>query len=207
MVKEKVSIIQKAEAHVKRILGNGLPEKLHYHDLTHTEQVVTAAEEITSNEGFDKEETEIVVLAAWFHDTGYIIDVGDHERCSQELAEEWLNEQNYPKEKIRTIIKCIEATRCPQNPLNKLERAICDADMYHLSTAKYFAISEKLKSELEHLFNIHHTWNEWKNVNQKFFSNHRYFTSYGKQVLSPRKARIFAKLLALKPSSSLTASA
>lgn len=53
-------------------------------------------------------DVEIVEIAAWLHDVGSIVDGREnHHITGVKIAEEKLNELNYPKDKIELIKKCI----------------------------------------------------------------------------------------------------
>ncbi|MFT4762110.1 MAG: HD superfamily phosphodiesterase [Paraglaciecola sp.] len=65
-----------------------------------------------------KEEKELLLLVAWFHDSGHIIKYIGHEAESQKLAKEWLIKENYPADKMERVLACIAVTRLPQEPKN-----------------------------------------------------------------------------------------
>ena len=68
-------------------------DDLTYHNLGHTEQVVQAAREIASHSNLSDEDTEIVVAAAWFHDTGHLTGgIEDHEKRSVEIMRNYMYE-------------------------------------------------------------------------------------------------------------------
>src|SRR5262245_37296866 len=49
-------------------------EKLVYHDLVHTQDVVSAVTQIANHYHLNDNDFFIVLTAAWFHDTGHFID-------------------------------------------------------------------------------------------------------------------------------------
>jgi predicted metal-dependent HD superfamily phosphohydrolase len=79
------------------------------------------------------EELEGVILAAWFHDAGYVEAIEGHEEKSVEIATSFLRENGYPQEKIARVAACIRATKMPQNPKTLMEQVLCDADISHLA--------------------------------------------------------------------------
>ena len=67
--------------------------------------VAKYAEELANELKADK---EVVLLAAWLHDIGSIVNSrDDHHITGAKIAEEKLKEFNYPEEKIELIKKCI----------------------------------------------------------------------------------------------------
>ena len=103
-----------------------------YHDVTHTNEVVQSAIEIGIGEKLSEDELEMVQIAAWFHDVGYIEKTDGHEEVGIQYARKFLTGEQYPTNKIEIISGCILATRVPQKPINKLEKILCDADLFHL---------------------------------------------------------------------------
>ena len=109
-----------------------LPSQIVYHNFTHTEEVVNAASEIGQAENISEKDLEVLLLATWFHDIGFIKNIEKHEESSKEIATNYLKEINYPEDLIVKVCKIIDATKMPQKPTSLLEKIICDADLYHL---------------------------------------------------------------------------
>ena len=64
-----------------------------------------------------EEDRLVLMLAAWFHDTGYSSGQAmGHENVSIEMATKFLNEHRVSQQVINKVIGCINATRLPQNP-------------------------------------------------------------------------------------------
>jgi len=61
--------------------------KLVFHSLAHTEDVVQSAIEIANYYKLNKQDLFIVETATWFHDVGYFIEEGHHEEKGAEMAE------------------------------------------------------------------------------------------------------------------------
>ncbi len=73
--------------------------------VSHFVPVAKYAEELAKELKADK---EVVILAAWLHDIGSIVESrGEHHATGAKIAEEKLKELNYPAEKIELIKKCI----------------------------------------------------------------------------------------------------
>ena len=95
--------------------------------------MVDYAEKLCDELGGDK---ELILIAAWLHDIGSIIHGRkDHHITGSEIAEEFLQQHNYPKDKIELVKKCIFHHRGSQN----LER---------------YSIEEKIVAEADVLSNF-----------------------------------------------------
>ena len=88
---------------------------------------------------------------------------------------------------------CILATKIPQKPKTLLEQILCDADLFHLSSKKFFEKSELLLRELKNQ-NIDLTLNSWMEKSKEFVEAHKYHTDYGKEILYPSLKKNLTKL-------------
>lgn len=182
-----MNILFEVKQYATLLLKHHLPKTLTFHNYLHTLNVVHAVNHIGSNSGLSNEELEIVIIAGWFHDTGHTISYNDHEDHSKIIAHEFLFDVKYEQNKIKKIIDCIEATKLPQKPLDKLERVLCDADLYHLSQQNFFIKNDLLRKEWELVLNKYYSDLEWYELNITFLKNHHYFSTYGKNILDNQK--------------------
>ncbi len=193
-------IVVEAKQYAEEILSKKLPEVLTYHNLGHTYDVVGAISVIGANEGLNKGELEIAILAGWFHDIGLSISLENHEEHGAKLAREFLTKNNYDKDRIDQVATGIMATQMPQCPKNKIQQVICDADLYHLSTVEYFNKAALLKEEWEKIEGKKIGKKKWLKTNKDFLSAHQYFTKYGKKEFSEgiqRNLELIDKKLAM----------
>jgi len=63
-------IVKEGETFVTNILMQRLSPDLCYHDQEHTKYVADSTFEIGNVYGITNDEMEIVLIAAWFHDSG-----------------------------------------------------------------------------------------------------------------------------------------
>jgi uncharacterized protein len=187
-------ILAKVREFATTTLSRRLPPNLYFHNLTHTLEVVAAAEEIGKGSDLSPAELETVSLAAWFHDLGYSNKYLDHETESAKIAADFLNNSGLEEDKIKAIIDCIMATKYPQQPSSLLQKVICDADFYHFSRKDYPRHEQSLKKEWEAKLNLIYTDREWNTLNFKMLQNHSYWTPYGKTVLQRKKEENIKRL-------------
>lgn len=156
-------------------LKKELPKHLFYHSIEHIKDVYDSAKAIAKSEKISKEDKDLLLTAALFHDAGFIIDQKEHERLSSEIAEKHLPDYGYNPEQIKKIKGMIMATKIPQSPKNKLEEILCDADLDYLGRDDFFAIGDKLFSELS-MYGIIDSENDWNKLQVTFLEKHHYFT-------------------------------
>lgn len=188
------NILNVVEDHIYGFYKENATSNNIYHNLTHVKNVVKSAELIGQNLVLDENDLEVVLIAAWFHDIGYLESTNDHENTSCTHAEQFLLKHNYSKENIKKVKKCILATKMPHKPNNIIEEIICDADISHIGTKEFFDLSELLRLEIEKTEKRNISDFEWLEINIDFLTNNRFFTKYAKENFEERKNNNLLKL-------------
>jgi len=189
MKKPDQDMIKRAKQYVTRLLEEELPENIIYHTVDHTSMVVNNAEIIGEKEGLSEEEMNIVRLAAWFHDTGYINKCEGHEKDSANIASDFLHNEYLDKEEIEKVKECIEATVIPQNPRSKMAQVVADADLMHLGNKDYIELADLMRKEWNITQEKKVSKKQFDEISLKFFGQHHYHTDYGKKVLERNKQK------------------
>ena len=183
-----MDIVEKAESFVFHLFKDKLSTNYIYHNFNHTLRVVNSAVLIGKEESVTDDEAEMLALAAWFHDTGYIEGPEEHEKRGCVIAKDFLTANGYPDDKIETVNSLIMATVLTADPQNHLEKIIKDADCAHFSDDNYTVLSELLRDEWKLTQNKKFTDLEWVRGNRKMLLYfHRFFTDYAKEKLQPLK--------------------
>jgi hypothetical protein len=170
-------ITQESEIFIRGLFEKEITDRLKYHDILHTEYVVQQSRIIGQNSGLTEEEINIVLVAAWFHDSGFVAHPNVHEEKSQEIAREFLSSKGIAKDHINKVLHCIMAVKIPHNPDGDLlAKVLCDAVMAHLSEDYYFD-GAKLSGKTYYQETV------------ELFNNHTYFTEYGNSEFSEGKAK------------------
>jgi predicted metal-dependent HD superfamily phosphohydrolase len=176
-------IVERSAHYAIELLGS-LSADLVYHDHRHTRDVVEGVLEIGAGSGLGRDEMEIVTIAAWFHDVGYIEVYKGHEEKGAEIAERFLRENGYPAEKIAKVVGCILATRMPQRPTGLIEEVICDADLAHLSRPSFAGKNERLREEWRLALGKVFTDPGWVRHTIEFFGDTGYHTAYARDAFA-----------------------
>ena len=184
-------ITGESEKYIKDLFEKEIKENLRYHDILHTEYVADQSERIGKNSGLSKEELDIVIVAAWFHDSGFVSRSDGHEEESQNIAREFLSSRKISEEFIKQVLVCIEATKMPQNPGdNLLAQIVCDADMAYLSEDFYLKRTALLRKEWNLEPETKLSKKTYYKETVKLFKNHNYYTEFADKEYSPGKAKI-----------------
>jgi predicted metal-dependent HD superfamily phosphohydrolase len=191
----KKTLIHKARTHVKALLKAAKPGWVTYHNFEHAKAVAGASKAIGKACRLSAEDLEDVILAAWFHDAGYVEAIEGHEERSVEIASAFLAEEHHPPKRIAKAAGCIRATKMPQKPKTLVEEVLCDADISHLAARDYLDVSERIRLEIEHRMGRKLGDAEWLSMNTRFVAGHRFHTECARSQYAARHA---ANLAALK---------
>ena len=157
----------KATDFVVNKLKENLDSRLYYHNINHTLDVVSSAKKIAKTENISDYETSILLVSALFHDTGFLFTYKGHEKESVKFAESNLPKFGYSDKDISEISKLILATDVSFQPTTKLEKIICDADLYYLGRNDFSEISNNLFKEWK-AYNFVDTQKEWYKLQINF---------------------------------------
>lgn len=187
-------ILQDTEKYVTRLFNLRTDARLFYHNLGHTRSVVNAAKFIGEKCGVNGDQMEALLVAAWFHDVGYVENKINHEDLSKQEARQFLAENGFEDDFIEQVERCIEATRIPQNPVDQLSAILCDADLYNVSQPDFMETARKFWNELAAFYGYESSMGKYITISLNFFSKHEFHTEYGRTVLEEGKKRNIAQL-------------
>ncbi|OQP46127.1 phosphohydrolase [Niastella yeongjuensis] len=188
------TLLDEIKQYVTAFFQTHANDKLIYHNLGHTENVVNAAIEIANHYRLSDLDYFVVVTAAWFHDIGYYTDPTRHEEKGAEEAAAFLKRQGIDETTIQTVANCIRATKLPQNPTTLLEKIVADADLFHLGTSRFTDTNKAMRKEFIELHNIDISKEEWRIKTIRLLESHHYHTDYAQLLLNDAKAKHLEKL-------------
>jgi len=186
--------LEQVKAYVESLFRTGDQDKLFYHDLEHTEEVLEHAVEIANHYRLSDKDFFTLMAACWFHDIGYLQHSNDHEAMGANMAAEFLRGKGLPESHIDEIMACIMATKMPQQPVGLLQQIICDADLYHLGTPAFKERNKAMRKEYE----ANHgplDKTKWREENINFLRAQSFHTAYAVEHLTKGKEQNLASLL------------
>lgn len=171
------------ENYVFNLFKDNLSLDFTYHNFMHTVKVVEAIKMLCIEEEVSADLKEKLLIAGWFHDTGYTKMVQGHENESANIAKDYLTELLYDEEYIKEVEDYIRITIIGRVPKNIGEAIIKDADNYHLGQAEYPKIAELLRDEISKICHKEFSDYEWHIENRNFFLNvHHFYTDAAKRL-------------------------
>lgn len=190
-----MNLVSKSEDYISQLFKDSLSHLYLYHNIEHTKQVVAACKTISQDMNLEEEQWEKLLVAAWFHDAGYIKGRENHENRSMKIAADFLKENGKSEDFITEVNYIIAATEKSFAPQTTLQKIIRDADFMNLGSPNYFTNCEKLRKEWQDTEQTRFSDSEWNQENLTFLECvHVYYTEYGKENLAPIKRENIAKI-------------
>jgi predicted metal-dependent HD superfamily phosphohydrolase len=180
------TLVEVACAYVERLFAAKLPSKMVFHDLKHTQLVVKAARRLANDQQLSATDTEALLLAAYFHDTGYTQRYVGHEAVSADLAAAFLRDQNYPPEGIERVKDMILATEFESDSRGPLADLLVDADMSGMGREEFAAAGERLRLEWEmYLVDRSFSTPDWVQYQLDYLNDHNFRTAAARARYGP----------------------
>jgi putative nucleotidyltransferase with HDIG domain len=185
---ESKSLIEETNQYIFDLFKEKLSHKYVYHNYQHTLETAEICERLADELQINEEEREILLLAAWFHDSGYIYTYKGHEDKSVEIARNFLVERNYPLAKLEQVSKCILATKRAHGPTNLMEDILSDADIASVGDKNFFAKADLLRTEWENFSIASCSDKEWAQTQMNFLSSVAFHTSQAQKLFGEQLA-------------------
>ncbi len=184
-------LLSAVETYVVSLIEKSVAKSFVYHDLQHTRDVVNVCKKLGDAYKLEPNDLTDLLIAAWFHDTGFIKGQENHENRSVEIALSFLHNYALPPETLSIITRCIQATCVPHSPHSLIEKIICDADLSHLGTDAYWYRNARVREEMVNISGKSMTEEEWLDFEIAFMISHTYQTDIAKALFDkPKKKHI-----------------
>jgi len=168
-------------------LTGGLSDKLTYHHVKHTLDVLKQCQVIADLEEVKtKDEILLLKVSALYHDMGFLDTYNGHEERSCEIADTDLTRFGFAASQKEVVFGLIRATQVPQQPQTILQKIICDADLDYLGRSDFYTIGEGLYQEFLWQGIVNNEL-EWNKIQVRFLESHQYFTSSSKKRREKQK--------------------
>jgi adenylate cyclase len=185
----KSNVLKSVENYVTRRWSQEKPPELLFHTLEHSREVVENAGEIGKAEGLDDETLENVIIAAWFHDLGYLKTYIGHEEESQTMATRFLRELQLDEDRIQQVRDIIIATKFGHVPKNLAESVIIDADRLHIAGPGFWEKGDKLRTEWTSYLEKRYSEREWAETQLKHLENTTFFCEYSRTAYGAEREK------------------
>lgn len=179
-----------AEDYVVNLFKNKLSKLYNYHNINHTTSVVNSIDKLSKSYNLSDFEKETLLIAAWFHDTGYVNGGLNHEEKSIEIVTQFLLENNSDQKFIDAVTSIINITKFHVLPTNDVQKIMKDADYYHIGSENYFKTSDLLRKEWEEVDEKIYSDKQWLELNLAMLTqSHEFYTPYALENWQPQKEK------------------
>ena len=187
------------DLYIRELFRDELPEGIKYHDGNHTlhptKGVVASANRIAISENISEHDRELLITAAYFHDTGYIREYEKNEPIAARMAGRILKLIGYKPNEVVKVQNMILATDLEREPKTHVEKILCDADLDHLGREDFFKFDGKLR-EGWRARGIHVSDEaKWFKGTLEFIKNHQYYTESQKKLREKGRQKNIQRLL------------
>ena len=184
-----IALIEKVRGFCKLLIESGRCKNLPFHNWRHTEEVVQNSELIGKQEGLMENVLEELIIASYFHDTGYLNKAKGHEQLSCKYAKGFLEKEGLAVPKITNILNLIKATEACREPKTITQKVICDADLAHLGRKNFKLKNAQLRKEWENSNGSEFSNVEWTRLNITFMEEHSFYTASANSLFSTQKLK------------------
>lgn len=183
----KSNMVEQAHQWVEQHFTEKVDEHYVYHNFQHTLDVVKAAQEISKSYDLTEREMELLLTAAYFHDSGYDKGSQGHEERGQNYARSFLQAQDVEESDIQMVELIIETTKRGTETTHLLQKILRDADVGHLGSDQYWDRCSRVRQELLLTQQDFMSEDEWVDFELSFIQNHRYQTDAAFTLFNDKK--------------------
>ena len=191
--------LKKVNEYIRELFRDELPVGIKYHDADHTlhpaKGVVAVANKIAISEKISEHDRELLIAAAYFHDTGYIREYDKNEPIAARMAGRILKLIGYKPDEIKKVQKMILSTDLEREPQSLIEKILCDADFDHLGREDFFELDAKIRQGRRARGIDVSDDAKWYKGTLKIIKAHRYYAESQKQWREKKKQENIQRLL------------
>jgi len=185
--------------YIRELFRDELPDGIKYHDADHTlhptKGVVASANRIAISENISEHNRELLITAAYFHDTGYIREYKKNEPIAARMAGRILKLIGYKPNEVVKIQKMILSTDLESEPESHVEKILCDADLDHFGRKDFFKLDGRLREEWREKGMDVSDEVKWYKGTLEILKKHQYYTESQKKLREKEKQKNIKRLL------------
>ena len=187
------------DQYIRALFKDELPGGIKYHGANHTlhpaRGVVAVANRIAISENISEHDRELVIAAAYFHDTGYIREYDKNEPIAARMAGRILKLIGYKPNEIEKIQTMILSTDLAREPKTHAEKILCDADLDHFGREDFFKLDGKIREGRRARGIDVSDELKWYKGTLEIITRHKYYTESQKKLREEQKQKNIKRLL------------
>jgi HD superfamily phosphodiesterase len=187
------------DQYIREFFRDELPSHIKYHNADHTlhptKGVVAVANNLAVLENISEHDRELLVAAAYFHDTGYIREYDKNEPIGARMAGRILKLIGYKADEVEKVQEMILATDLEVEPKKRVEKILRDADLDQWGREDFFELDGKLR-EGRRLRGVDVSDDAtWYRSTLELLKKHPYYTDSQKKLREKGKQKNIRRLL------------
>lgn len=183
---------QEIEKHIFLLFKNELPDYALYHNFAHTHQTAETVKELAEEYKIVDADLENLIIAAWFHDSGYTVDYENHEEEGVKLMKAYFGDKIDDK-RFKEIEKLILSTKFGHEQRSLNEEIIHDADYINMGKKSFSNRAELLRCEWEKVNKKVYDDLEWAELQLDFLISKKFKTSAAVHKYGERREKNIEK--------------
>ena len=191
--------LKMVDQYIRALFKDELPGGIKYHGANHTlhpaRGVVAVANRIAISENISEHDRELVIAAAYFHDTGYIREYDKNEPIAARMAGRILKLIGYKPNEIEKIQTMILSTDLAREPKTHAEKILCDADLDHFGREDFFKLDGKIREGRRARGIDVSDELKWYKGTLEIITRHKYYTESQKKLREEQKQKNIKRLL------------
>jgi len=175
--------LDKIQRFAKKYFAEHHKPALGFHNYKRAKNVVKAAKKIANQYDLSKEEYFVVIAAAWFHSTGYLISNSDPQSAGADLAVKFFNTRKIDHIDLDKICTVIMAPLQTDYTEDILIRILLDAIFYYLGTKSFLKKLELQRKEQEWVSGRHIDKTDWLSASYECVVDYKFHTIFALEKL------------------------
>ncbi len=182
------NVVKKARKYVFALHNEHVSTDRYFHTYTRSFEVVKACKELARALALPDEACEVLFLAAWFVDSGYVGINQEPEQTSVDIARTFMQEYDYPAAKTEQVIRAIQSVQDNEPPQNLLTEILNDAYWLYLAQRNYGRQAELIRAEQERMAGQPFSDEQWIILCLSDFAQHPFYTEFAQREYSRQRS-------------------
>lgn len=179
---------EEMEQFIFKLFKDELSNYILYHNFAHTHQTVETVKTLADEFKLAEKERENLIIAAWFHDSGYAHDYQNHEEEGVKIMKNYFGDKLSDK-RFKEIEELILSTKFAHEPINLSQEIIHDADYVNMGKKSFSKRAELLRCEWEKINNKIYNDLEWAELQLDFLISKKFKTSVAVHKYGDRREK------------------
>lgn len=189
-----MEIVNRAQDYVKNLYATHPHELLLFHNYSYTSIVAKCARSIAQHEELGEENTQMLLISAWFINIGYIFDFVNHTKQTVKQLKAFTQEFDYPDDKTEIILNAVERVLKNEKLQNKVEKALSDANNSIFSSDDFLLWVKYHRQERNYFVKPKITRRSFWQTMIGVLKEHEYYTHSGRNLFNKGKSENIEKI-------------